>query len=276
MKFLKEFKFGIHFAYHYLKRERHWDGREKKTPFLDDENCWYSTCHIVRHAGGGLNKYAYLNCVEAIKESVRISDQAVIELDFRKTYDDEVILLHDIKNVRISEEKNNKGNEVLKYADFMNLKIMGKYTPLDLKGLLGLLEEYKGINVIVDGNIEVMARIINSVRKIDEKILDRFIIQLYRYDDYEKIEKMYNFKNYIFTLYASGLYIWDFKEIVGFCLKYNIPVVTMPKEYVRNSNTLNIFTKYNIKVYAHTVNDIAQWEELQKMGVWGIYTDYLF
>lgn len=276
MDFLEELDFKLHYAYHYLKRERRGAINKRASPFPENIHSWYSDCHMVRHAGGGLENRSYLNCAEAIEESARLFKRPVIELDFCRTYDGGIILLHDFASIGIADMTINNGGGGIYRADFMNLKISGQYTPLDLESLFAIMDAHKEIRIIVDGSIDIIPDIINAAKKVDCGILKRFIIQLYGYDDYKKIESMYHFEDYIFTLYSSGLYIWNFKEIVAFCLDNNIPVVTMPKEYVRNRRTLSIFNKYNIKVFAHTVNDSNLWKKLQNMGVWGIYTDFLY
>jgi len=89
-------------------------------------------------------------------------------------------------------------------------------------------------------------------------------------------QEIYPFSEYIFTLYM--LYCnkeeLDLNGIARFCNENEIEVVTAPKNCI-NSNFVTVMKLYGIAVYTHTVNDLEEYKKLKKLGVKGIYTDYL-
>lgn len=226
---------------------------------------WYSKSHIIRHAGGEINGQFYTNSCEALEQSLRQGNY-LIEMDFSLTQDGYVVLSHD-----------NLVEKGVMYEDFMNGSKQG-ITVMDLNILLEYLYQNKNLYIIFDckynQQMEILKLLVEECSNKKE-LLNRFIIQFYYYCDLIQIKQISSFQNYLFTLYASELSIYNSRNIIKFCLKNGIDVVTMPKRWAKNKNSIRLFCKYGLKVWVHTVNDIEEAKKYHSLGVYGVYSDLL-
>ena len=264
-----------------VKNDRNADSQSlsELKPISDVCSNWCDNIHVIRHAGGEIDGRPYLNCLEAFQNSAEMGCKA-LEADLQLTTDDHVVLLHDMKSAFDIEQ-----DESVKLADtetmFMNRKIAGKYTPMNIESLVEFMKEYPDIYIITDckqqSMSEVLSQIVATVKRESEKeqehILSHMVIQLYHYEDCDIVQQIYQFPNMIFTLYDSGLYIWNAERIVKHCIRNKIGVVTMPYGFIRNKHVLDLFNRFNIRVFVHTINVSDNTDIYCKAGVWGIYSD---
>ena len=160
----------------------------------------------------------------------------------------------------------------------MNCKLFGEYATLSYEELLNLLIEHKDIYLVTDTktpNTEDTIKIFNDMVKIakekDEKVLDRFIVQIYNEQMFETIMNIYPLKSVLYTLYITNSLN---KDILNFCKKNEIKAVIMSeirfsKEFVKS------LAGIRVNVYVHTINSKTILEELKAKEVYEIYTDYL-
>ncbi|MDE7205000.1 MAG: hypothetical protein K2O91_24565 [Lachnospiraceae bacterium] len=171
-----------------------------------------------------------------------------------------------------------QGNAIIESHDeFMSNNIDCLYTPMDIEALFEFMAKYEELYIVVDvkGGLEIYELMIDMAKTTaHEKMLDRFIIQIYTRDEYADMKRIYPFKNYLYTLYASD--DKDFNGIAAFCLDNNIHVVTMPVGWAASSgNEIDVFKEQNIHVYVHTVNDMYTVIDMNSKGIFGFYSDYL-
>ena len=198
------------------------------------------------------------------------------EVDFQFTEDGELVLVHDWNDRKEFAEIPTK-------EEFLNTKILYKYTSMDFEALLNLMDEYKDIYIITDSKytttdmIEIEYNyIMQKVKELDkEYLLDRFIIQIYNEEMYYKIQEIYKFKNIIFTLYER----WkgdpeELKEICAWCNENGVKYITM-WAILCNQNNFNIIKSFGLDVYVHTINNAQIAKKYIQLGVKGIYTDNL-
>lgn len=266
------------------------------------QNLWFSKYHVVAHALGAIDGYSYTNSLEAFEINYKKGTR-LFEVDFGITSDKQVVLTHGWKehkqkrlNLAYADDK------PMSYKEFMNSKIYGKYQPLDLKNLISLMQKYKDFYLIldfgkeldwneqkqvdrifeVDNLISYNKMIIDEFKKVDESLLKRVIPQIYYEDHYKKLDKIYHFDNYIYTLYKNYQNTSP-KQIMDFINENKIDVITTnlidkqaitTKELLRQFN-LNRTTKKSKAIFIHTINDIKDAEKLIKDGYKGVYTDIL-
>lgn len=248
---------------------------DKYEPLSEDMAEWLKEETLLAHAMGGIGESVYTNSLEAF-ETAYENGFRVYEVDLVVTKEGEVVCSH--------EYLDEKG-EVIEYTSFMQEKIEDKYTPVDLKVLIDLMETYPDVYMMTDikwdnsmGStnddvITLVTALVEEAHKRETKdILDRMIIQIYNPKSYEIMESIYPFKNYVYTLYhyASPIY----EEILGFCLENNLPVVAMEESRV-NKEIVEYFNQWNIDVLVYTINDETTASILREYGVKGIYTDWL-
>ena len=242
-----------------------------------DENMaeWLKEDTLLAHAMGGIGESIYTNSLEAFEKAYE-NGFRVYEVDLVVTKEGEVVCSHEYLD---------KNGEVIEYSSFMQEKIEGKYTPVDLRKLIDLMEAYPDVYIMTDikwdnsmGSsnedvITLVSALVEEARiRETEDILDRMIIQIYNPKSYEIMQSIYPFKHYVYTLYhyASPIY----EEILGFCLENKLPVVAMETSRV-SEDIVEYFNAWNIDVLVYTVNDETTANQLRECGVKGIYTDWL-
>ena len=236
---------------------------------------WLKEGTLLAHAMGGIDENDYTNSLEAFDEAYK-NGFRVYEVDLVVTKEGEVVCSHEYLD---------ENGEVIEYSSFMQEKIKGKYTPVDLAKLVDLMEVYPDVYMMTDikwdnsmgsSNDDVITLVSALVQEASMRetkdILDRMIIQIYNPKSYEIMQSIYPFKNYVYTLYhyASPIY----EEILGFCLENKLPVVAMEEGRV-SKEIVEYFNQWNIDVLVYTINDETTASKLREYGVKGIYTDWL-
>lgn len=229
---------------------------------------WYKNNRVVVHATGGIDGLSYTNSKEALLNSIN-SNMKVIEVDFNYTSDNHLVCYHKSRDILVNEEK-------FTLEEFKNIKIKGRYTPMEFQDIVDIMKDnpniYISVDVKSDSLVDVVKDIVNQCT--DEDILNRLIIQCFYPGEKEQIKEIYNFPDDNF-LFASYKYSLDPYKIMKVCYEEGFNVVvanmnSMPKE------VLELFKSKNIYVYLYTVNRLDEAEHLIKRGAYGIYTDFLF
>ena len=129
----------------------------------------------------------------------------------------------------------------------------------------------KGDAVIVTDvkvdNMKALRKILEDFKEMQTHIIP----QVYSYQEYLAVDAM-GYRDIILTLYRMRI---DPYEVIAFSRRHSPFAITMPWQ-VAQSGLAQALRQNNTPVYAHTVNDIELFDSLRKMGVLGIYTDYLF
>ncbi len=231
---------------------------------------------LIGHSFFGIDEISYTGSKEAFLIGY---DKGIrtFEVDLGLTKDEKLVLIHDWSIF-------NTFSSIPTEEEFLKTKILNKYTTLSLTDLLNLMEEYQNIFIVTDSKYteeesikKEFQYLVNKAKELGkEKILNRFIIQIYNENMYDIVEEIYPFKNIIFTLYQrwNGSDYLDFENIVKWSKEKNIKGITM-WNYLYNDTIKEIITRYNINIYVHTENDINKAKEFLKNGVTGIYTDFI-
>ncbi len=238
------------------------------------EDAWYQSNTLIAHAMGGIDEVDYTNSAEALKYAIN-NGYHVIEVDFSVTSDGRVVCAHDFSEF----------TEIPDYDTFMMSKIKGQYTPISVEDLIAciaqnsdmyLMTDFKWDNSFGSSNHDVetiMDTITDAIAAYQQSSLyNKVIIQVYSEDNYKYIAENYPYTNYVYTLYNYAYPIYE--EIAATCLEYQIPVVTMSKERATAAH-VEVFNKWNIQVFSHTVNDLNEASQQIGNGVKGIYTDWI-
>lgn len=145
------------------------------------ENVLADPRFLIAHAGGAINGAVYTNSRESIDKAVK-NGFTMIELDLDKTSDGEIAALHDWDYFRgiTGNEKNGKAMPPQK---FLEQKIYGKYTPMDVFTINDFFERNSGA-VLVTDKIRDFKGIIKNF-----KFTKRLIVEVFSYADYEKALK---------------------------------------------------------------------------------------
>ena len=209
----------------------------------------------------------------------------VFEVDLTLTSDNKLVALHDWSEsttcntlgMNIPEEKRGMP---LTEEEYLELKVLGKYTTLSFKDVAELMNEYPDIYIVTDTKETLEPYVsmqfdllIKTAEEVNPEILDRIIPQMYNEEMYYTIMNMYNWKSMIYTVY--GL-VDDYseKQVMDFAYQNGIRVVTM-FESRAHELFIDELTERDILVFMHTYNSQEEFERIKRMGADGVYTDLL-
>ncbi len=242
---------------------------------------WYDAYPVICHALGVTEEGDTLtNSREAFERNYKLG-QRVFETDLAITSDDVVVLRHDWDS-DLGQGKSfgwtDENKEIPSCETFLAAPILGKYTPMTLLDLYQIMDEHTDIYVVLDPKYDPdvnhqFSRIVSTALDNGyESVLDRVVVQIYYEDMYDEVEKVYPFRNYIYTLYYIGFSSGD--EVGSFCQEKGIPVLVMPYTWV-NQDICQSLQDYPLQLYVHTVNEETDARNMAGFHVDGIYSDVI-
>lgn len=252
-------------------------GRKEK----NRQETWFEDYKVISHALGGIDGKDYTNSFEALEYSYE-KGQRVVEADFQFTSDDVLVLRHYWKD-DLGQENSDGSAPTLE--EFKNTLIYSAYMPVTAEDLARYMSSHKDLYLVTDVKHKMKSTALEAAikefvkiaRETDPSILERVIVQIYCEEDYAKMEKIYPFESYIFTLYKLPKeYKDNYGKIAEFCKKAGISVVTMPAKWIKDKSDIEELTENDIMVYVHTVNEQEEAAKMLGYGVNGIYSDYLY
>ena len=238
------------------------------------EDSVFEDITFIGHGLYGIDGKDYSNSLESLELGYN-NGIRVMEADFLFTSDGSIVLNHYWEFSFIES-----------YREFLDKKILDKYTSMDIYDLLKCMEKYNDLYIIIDTKedeycnktaLDIIEKIVEITKEYDEKLLDRFIVQIYNSENYKEIMNIYNFKNKLVTVYKMNpLNVF---YITYYCLINNIDTIVIPLWYIDdgiiNEKYIRFIKSKNIKIFVHTVNDRDIYNNLLDMGIDGVYTDSL-
>lgn len=247
---------------------------------------WYVGKHIILHALGSVRDsegkvYTKTNSLEALEQNYA-AGYRVFETDFLKTSDGKIVLCHDWDSVDMPDINSDAIPTVNK---FMNNRIMDRFTPMDAGMLIDFVINHPDIYIVTDMKIssdgsdrtELLEDLVAEAKdRGADKFLDRLIVQFYFKEDLSTIKKIYPFKNYIFTLYATGFDgdQEELSEILEFCSDNDVHIITM-WDHLWDVKYRELFRQKKIIAAVHTINDVDDAALYIMSGAMLVYSDEL-
>lgn len=238
-----------------------WSTRPMANPCVDellDKN----SC--IAHAAGALNGYRYLNCREALIQTLG-NGYKYVEFDLGLTEDSVLVCLHDWKLFHKMTSQDTLNEQPLLLNEFKKRKIYHKYTPLTIEDVLTIRKKHPFI-IVTDKISKV--DILNKHFKQDRKSI---MVEAFTVSDYKLLKKA----GYI-PMMSLGKF--NYSKII----KYFIfsPLIEQQKiDWVcinTNSNmkSLRLLKRiFNCKVAMYTSNSLYFFKEHLGKEVDLIYTD---
>lgn len=220
---------------------------------------------LIAHAGGTVDGRTGTNALEALHASYA-DGHRWFELDFCWTTDGHLVAIHDWAEAPATLFDREPG--ALTLAQFRGLAMKHGLTQLAFPDVLDWLDRHDDAIVITDVKGPDNLR---ALEVIAASCADRFVPQIYAPDEYEDVQRL-GFGDVILALYRSSL---RDDAIVSFARRHRMLAVTMPKERAASSGLPGRLDAAGVPLYAHTVNDEAEWDRLRGAGVAGVYTDLL-
>lgn len=237
---------------------------------------WY-TYHGIAHALGGIDGKYYLNSIDSFYSNYE-KGYRIFEMDLRLTTDNVLIGKHKW-GADLTDPLSTKGSAV-SYRAFKKYKFYGRYTPTSFLDMLNLMKKYPDFYLMTDSknpDVKTIKRqfttLVQTAKKSgNEEYLDRLIIQIYNEKMFYVIKSIYPFKHFVYTTYQQP--DAAFYKAASFCKKNGIEGLTSPENDI-NDYRMELLAKYGIYSFTHTVNNSYFAKEYMKLGVYGVYSDFL-
>ncbi|UJF33887.1 phosphatidylinositol-specific phospholipase C/glycerophosphodiester phosphodiesterase family protein [Paenibacillus hexagrammi] len=243
---------------------------------------WTSN-RMIAHGMGGISDTAYTNSYEAFVLNYQ-KGHRVFEADLILTEDGKLAARHDwlpytAERLKLDLPESQIG-EPLDMNEFKKVKILGKFMPLSFRDIVRLMHLYPDIYFVTDTketDLNLVRKQFEQIKqtadRIDPSVLDRMIPELYTQDMYHEVMDIYPFPNKLYSLYLSNE---SQEETVKFVKENGIQTVAMPVERAQMMPELvKALNEEGVRTYVHTVNAQEDIDAMLKLGVYGIYTDYL-
>ena len=245
---------------------------------------WLRTPANFAHAMGGLNVngkiYTYTNTLEAFKQNYD-KGYRIFECDFFPTSDNGLACRHDWTPALFRELGERYPGHVPTTRQFLATKVFGKYTPMDINMVVGLMRSHPDMYVITDTKFSDSAHvrlemrlIVKAMGKYKNTLAPRFIIQIYHEDMYNMVRSAYPWPNMILTTYHLPTSYSRNLAAVTFAKRYGIHVVTMDT-YHYSSKLESKAHDMGIALAVNTINSPSRAGSLNSAGVRYLYTDSL-
>lgn len=220
---------------------------------------------FIAHAGGELDKITYTNSKEALDTSYKLGFR-FFELDIEKTKDGAFVATHDWAHW--VKQTGYKGDVPITRKEFLQHKIYGKYTPLDMKGINEWFKKHPDATLITDKVNEPLAF---AQGFIDKK---RLMMELFTTAAVEEASE-----NGIMAM-VSGKPLSEIKgDPIAYFKKHNLKYVSISRQNITaKKKLLKKFRDNDIKVYVYHVNFDPEKNEQyvlkNEIGiVYGMYAD---
>jgi glycerophosphoryl diester phosphodiesterase len=243
----------------------------------------YDPFSLIGRAGGRIDGVDYTNCQEALDESYYSRGHRVFEIDFELTLDDELVARYSWEPFVYDLLKQNppegiEDGAALTREQFLNLKILNKYTPLTISDLFKFMADHPDAYVVTDTRYTDPERINKQFIRMVEcaapygyHLLFRVIPQIYTEEMYQCIEKIFPFPRYVYTLYKTQA---TDQEVCEFVKENQLAFVALYPERF-NLEFITKLGQSGADLLIHTINDIQDIQSYLRSGVKGFYTDQI-
>ncbi|MBQ6965745.1 MAG: hypothetical protein IJP82_08685 [Bacteroidaceae bacterium] len=219
--------------------------------------------YYIAHATGAINGKTYLNCQEALLQSLN-NGYKYVELDLSLTTDSALVCVHDWAYFC----KNLVGDSIetaISTKEFLGKSILGQYTPLTLQQAIEIQRIHPYI--IVTDKIS------------DTKILNReflqnrhkVMVEAFTLSDYVELKKAGYIPMMSLWTFDYSQIFWDF---IYYPLKYHTKIDWICVHSSSNIKSLRMLKRlFNCKVAMYTCNSRAFFTEHLGKEIDLIYTD---
>jgi len=224
------------------------------------------TSRYIAHAGGRIAGYNYTNSKEALDSSYEKGFR-LFELDILQTKDNEFVAVHDWKNW--AEMTNYKGERPVLRNQFLEYKLYGKFTPLDMNGINKWFSEHKDAILITDK--------INDPVWFSNEFVDpnRLMMELF---DMEAVNAGLS-ANILSAMPSESIINKVTIDDVKLLADKGVKNIAISRRFIKNNKDLLLeFKQYNIKPYAFHINFDRGFDEdyvtkYEMDYIYGIYAD---
>lgn len=226
---------------------------------------------VVAHAGGALEvdgkMKSYLNSVEGFNKYYADGTK-MFEYDFVFSEEGKLVGSHNYEYLSSHSAKDR-----ITYEEFLKTKIAGEFEGMTEEKLLDLIEENPDCKFILDTKeknpIKVYERIINLANERNVDISSSILPFVSSKEMLKKINKLYDFKEIMFTNYKESYSTRDLLNIIDSCDKIKYVHIFPIDFFMLDINEIN---KRGIRVFAH-MDESNKTRTALQYGCTGIFSD---
>lgn len=239
---------------------------QQKLPTYHFDYSWSINNPIICHALGEIDGIMFTESKEAFEKHYN-NGSRIFELDFSLTADREPVVLHDWSNFQEGNptglaNENFSMAQAMPLADFEQVKILGKYTPITLKGVIQLAQQYgdvyfiisvKSMNQQYNEDVRlIFHKLFNLAMAADETLWERFILHAYSMEFLHRTMEEFRFKSAIYRLrrYIHPMILAEQLKGCGIAM-----ITTTIDECQWGENYLHILHENDIKVIFCSLKD---------------------
>jgi glycerophosphoryl diester phosphodiesterase len=247
---------------------------------------WLRQPCFIAHALGGLTVgapgkqvvYTYTNCREAFEQNYA-KGYRVFEVDLIPTRNGGLVARHDWSAALFRALGQKVPSMVPRTSDFLATKILGKYTPLSIDDVIGLMRAHPDIYVITDTkypdwpHVSMQFReIVRAMGKDAPALSQRLVVQIYEENMLGFVRRVYPFPNIIYTLYRQSASLQRLQEAAKFARNHGIGVITLDLPHY-SASRVAMLRADGIAPCVNTVNSASQAAQMFAQGVRFIQSD---
>ncbi len=234
--------------------------------------------HAVVHGAGWIedesgNTYDYTNSLEALTNSYNMGNR-VVEMDFLCTSDGKIVCAHESETFARGIDSDGPLTE----EEFLARRSYGIFTTMNVDMLADFMYGHQDLYIVTDFKYD-MPESCTYIAEYYPDLLDRFIVQIYHYDQYDYV-KEFGFNNIILTLYLTYEDERNTDMLCDFVRNNNLVGLTFWEYYMdsaddwtRPEEFFDIVKKLDVPICVHTVNDAGAIKYDFEHGVTAVYTD---
>lgn len=220
---------------------------------------------LIAHGGGAIYGYRLTNSLEAL-DSAYEAGFRFIELDFERTSDGEIVMIHDWESMA-ARLLGSEGQRSLRL--FRSASALAGLTLLDLEGLLRWMEDHPDCAIVTDIKSDGNLPMLSEIRERAGEAAGRFIPQAYDFDQASSLLAE-GWERVILTVYRIQV---TPEELRDYLAKTPLWALTMPE--ARLSEEFAAAARdTGTALYCHSVNTLDFVDAWLDKGLTGIYTDY--
>lgn len=219
---------------------------------------------LIAHAGGAVDGYRLTNSLEAL-ETAYAGGFRYMELDFSRTSDGGIVLLHDWESMA---ERLLGAPGIRTREEFLAAPALAGLTLLDLEGLLNWLRTHEEVSIVTDVKAENNLAFLQEIYYAAGDLAGRFIPQAYSFREAEVLRRA-GWERVILTLYRMET---GPGALSAFLAENPLWAVVIPAEDLTPELAAAVKDS-GAPLYCHTVNSVDFVDEWREY-LTGIYTDY--
>lgn len=237
---------------------------------------------IVAEACGSYDGIKAVNSKQALEKSVS-DGYKLIEVDVSITKDNKPVCINRWSKKTLDKLglDYSKNDYILSYEEYMNSKLCGKYTPLDVEMLYQYINNFYDERIrFRDGVVFKMTetQFIIDFGEIKDK-WDTYKCHRSFYKEFQRYYDLLTFKIYNETMYegmngySNYMYVIDSKtdaknidKILEFCSDKNFMSIQIKNDFIRK-NIVDKCHKYGLQVVSTTTNSEKKAKKLLGLGV---------